>query len=340
MSSDQNFNTNIVHVAFVVDESYSMLPLSRKVVQVVDEQTAALAERSRQLGMEVRVSVIAFGSRPRVLVSEKDVFRLPSIKNDYRPAGRTALLDAVWLGLDDLALQPEKYGKHSFLVYAFTDGQENNSRVRPSAMSQRLANLPDNWTVAVFVPDKEGEYDAKEYGFPENNIAHWDATSTAGVEAAGSKVRETTNTFLTNVSSGVYRGTKNLFGVGDTNVNAKSVAATLDELQEGTDYVILHCDEREEIRSWIHAQGYEYTIGRALYQWTKTESIQPQKAAYFRSRKDGKLYGGSKARELAGFPQLEIRTKPDKNSEFDTFIQSTSVNRKLVPGTDVLLILK
>ncbi|MFE5867048.1 VWA domain-containing protein, partial [Streptomyces roseifaciens] len=33
---------------------------------------------------------------------------------------------------------------------------------------------------------------------------------------------------------------------------------------------------------------------------------------------------------------MEVRIKPDHNDDFTIFVQSTSVNRKLVPNTRVL----
>jgi hypothetical protein len=35
---------------------------------------------------------------------------------------------------------------------------------------------------------------------------------------------------------------------------------------------------------------------------------------------------------------MSVRVKPDINPEYDVFVQSTSVNRKLIRDTDVLVL--
>ena len=49
------------------------------------------------------------------------------------------------------------------------------------------------------------------------------------------------------------------------------------------------------------------------------------------------MYTGPEARSLLGLPDVEVRVKPDHNDDFTIFVQSTSVNRKLVPNTRLLL---
>lgn len=56
-------------------------------------------------------------------------------------------------------------------------------------------------------------------------------------------------------------------------------------------------------------------------------------------KKTDRVYTGPEARALLGLPDVEARIKPDHNDEFTIFVQSTSVNRKLVPNTRLLLML-
>lgn len=54
-------------------------------------------------------------------------------------------------------------------------------------------------------------------------------------------------------------------------------------------------------------------------------------------KKTDRVYTGPEARALLGLPETEVRVKPDHNDDFTIFVQSTSVNRKLVPSTRLLL---
>jgi hypothetical protein len=72
MSGSQNY---INHVALVLDASSSMSHLSRKVVDVADQQIAYLARRSRELDQETRVTVYVFADKVECVIYDKDVLR-------------------------------------------------------------------------------------------------------------------------------------------------------------------------------------------------------------------------------------------------------------------------
>lgn len=92
MSRSQNY---INHVALVLDASSSMRRLSHKVVEVADQQIAYLARRSQELDQETRVTVYVFADQVECVIYDKDVLRMPSLKQMYRVGGMTALLAAT-----------------------------------------------------------------------------------------------------------------------------------------------------------------------------------------------------------------------------------------------------
>src|SRR5271170_1607918 len=162
----------INHVVLVLDSSDSMKRLKDNVVQVADNQIRFLAQRSRELDQETRITVYSFNSWAgcQCLIYDKDVLRMPSISSLYKVAGATPLIDAAILAIDDLKLTPEKYGEHAFLIYVLTDGLENASHNFSSAtLKAKISSLPDHWTIAVFVPDQTAKFEAKKHGFPEDN---------------------------------------------------------------------------------------------------------------------------------------------------------------------------
>lgn len=335
----------INHIALVLDASASMAGLARDVIRVADAEIAYLARRSRELDQETRVTVYTFGyaADVRCLFYDKDVLRLPSLAGHYRANGMTALIDATMRSQEELGETATRYGDHAFLTYVLTDGQENNSR-RWSAgdLAGHIARQPDNWTVACLVPDQCGAFEAKRFGFPADNVAVWDATRSRGVhEAFESTIRTATETFMTNRTLGV-RGSKTLFAGGAAQVNTRNVnAATGFRPLPRDAYVLCQAaaDLPEAIRPFVElVTNAEYRTGSAYYQLTKPEKIQPQKEVLVRNRKSGRVYRGPDARKLLGLPDHEVRVKPEDNAEFQIFVQSTSVNRKLVPGTKVLVL--
>jgi len=329
----------INHIALVLDSSASMTHLSRQLIKVADAQIAYLAQRSKELNQETRITVYTFNNTVKCVIYDKDVLRLPSIAEFYRPQGMTALIDATLKSQEDLAATAQLYGDHAFLTYVLTDGQENASRFHPGKLSGKLGNLPENWTVAVLVPDQNGKFEAKKFGFPADNIAIWDATTNKGVVEVGETIRQATDNFMVGRASGV-RGSRSLFSTSVDTLNKATVKdAKLKPIAKDT-YEVLQVKDGPvlAIRDFVQTQGHEYLIGKAFYQLTKTESIQPQKIVAVRNKKSGRFYTGPEARNLLGLPQMEVRVKPDVNPEYDVFVQSTSVNRKLVPGTKLLLL--
>ncbi|MEU2051094.1 vWA domain-containing protein, partial [Streptomyces albidoflavus] len=226
MSGNQNY---INHVALVLDASSSMSRLSGKVIEVADQQIAYLARRSRELDQETRVTVYVFANKVECVIYDKDVLRMPSLKQLYRVGGMTALLAATLTSQRELAQTAQLYGDHSFLTFVLTDGQENASHRCPGAPSTRPKELvaavaqmietqQDNWTLAVLVPDQMGKREAMQYGFPKDNIAVWDATSTHGLQEAGQVIQEATEKFMVGRTQGI-RGSRAVFSASAEVVN-------------------------------------------------------------------------------------------------------------------------
>lgn len=326
----------INHIAFVIDESGSMSHLTNTVVKVFDNQVAYLAKRSKETGQETRVSVYLFNTSIRCIVYDMDVLRLPSLDRLYRPTGGTALVDATLKAVDDLQKTPELYADHAFLVYVLTDGQENSSDFQSlKKIGGVLNNLNDNWTVAVMVPDATGSHEAKRFGFPANNISVWDVNSSRGLEDAGEVIRKSTESFFANRSAGI-RGTKNLFKV-DVNFSTKDVQKKLDVLKP-SEYELLDVRKKVDIKSFIESWKLPFTKGANYYQLTKPETVQAYKQVCIQDKINGKVYAGVNARSMLGLPQHDVKVSPGDFDKFDIFVQSTSTNRNLVPGTKLIVI--
>lgn len=343
MSGNQNY---INHVALVLDASSSMSHLSGKVIEVADQQISYLARRSEELDQETRVTVYVFADKVQCVIYDKDVLRMPSLKQMYRVGGMTSLLAATLKSQRELAQTAQLYGDHSFLTFVLTDGQENASHRCPDAptrdpreLVQAVARMvetqEDNWTLAVLVPDQMGKREAMQCGFPKNNIAIWDATSTQGLEEAGQVIQQATEKFMVGRTKGI-RGSRAVFSTGAETVNKDTIKAAGLIPANPSEYQLIPVAREAAIRDWVVESGHNYRTGCAFYQLSKSEKIQARKQIAVLEKKTDRVYTGPEARAVLGLPDAEVRIKPDHNDDFTIFVQSTSVNRKLVPNTRLL----
>ncbi|MGW4695109.1 vWA domain-containing protein [Kitasatospora cineracea] len=362
--SANRIHHKVNHVSLVVDKSGSMRRHEAQLVRVVDEFVKGLQEESDRLGHETRISLYAFDHEVHNLVWDMDVKHLPSLKGLYAvDNGATALIEAAVKSVDDLKNIWEGYGEHSFLQVVVTDGEENASgysetgtmhtRMKAAEGSAALrgwmdrirgamADLPEHWTSAILVPNSLAKRTAQEYGFPAGNIAIWDADSSGGVEEAIGTVKTAATSFLRGREKGV-RGTRSLFTMGK-DLSADDVKANLEALDTAA-YALVPVDRQAPIREFVTGAGHPYRTGCSYYELSKREKIQATKQIAV-AEKDpatglmtGRVFAGPAARGLLGLPAAESTVKPGDNPAYTVFVQSTSVNRKLVPGTQVLVML-
>lgn len=338
-STKPTISNLIDHVVIVLDESYSMAGHAETLIKQTDDLIQHLAVRSTELGRETRVSIWVFGwhTDVRCIVWDKDVLRLPSIREFYRPGGNTALIDATMDAINAHLEIPTKHGEHAFLVYVLTDGRENDSVIYgPPELRYKFTQLPDNWTVAALVPDASGVDFAKRVGFQPGNIDTWDAASAQGVADVGVRIRQTTDQWQDNRTRGV-KSTTGLFSTGSEVLNPKTVRQSgLVAVTKGS-YDLRPVPERYSIKTHVEDTCHmRFVLGKGYYQLTKREEIQPGKEIAIVSKEDDTVYVGDSARRLLGLGGDTVKVKPTENPLYDVFVQSTSTNRILLPGTRFL----
>jgi hypothetical protein len=94
-----------------------------------------------------------------------------------------------------------------------------------------------------------------------------------------------------------------------------------------------------KIREVILGAGQDWIKGAAFYQLVKTEKrVQDYKLVALRVKSSGKVFCGQKARDMLGIGNAQgtVRLVPGEHNKFDVFIQSTSVNRKIPAGSEVM----
>lgn len=322
-------------VTLILDRSGSMTNLSKQVIDVFDNQIKHLAKQSQILNQETRISIYLFNDKVECLIFDKDVLRLPSIKNLYNTSGQTALIDATLKAIDDLLLIPELYNDNSHLVFLISDGQSNADRNSALTLTNRINKLPDNWTIAAFAPNQLAVHDLKKCGFPKDNISIWN-TDSEGLEEVGNTIKVATDNFMRARATGI-RSTKNLFNVDVSTIKPSDVKNNLDQLAP-SQYNIIPVRKDNNIKTCVEEYTYkDYVKGSTYYQLTKKETIQSYKQICIKEKLTGKIYSGLNARTILGIPNDEVKINPVSHGKFDIFVQSISSNRKVFKDTQLLV---
>lgn len=315
------------HVIFLMDKSGSMSRHLPAVNKVFKNTVTGL-----QGDQDTLVSVYSFSDK-----LDLHVFNAPtSHAKDIHISGSgyTALLDSMY----DVIEQHQKIPlgdaqDHTFLFYIITDGEEYGSRRRGAGEVKQLLNrLPDNWTVAAFVPDAAALSKMKSYGVPAGNVTVWDTTSTRGVEEVSNTIAQTYASYNSLRSTGAT-STKTLFAdLGDlTKRELKKVVPNID----GRVYVTKGGIIADVVP---HHTKRNYHAGEAYYELDKTERVQKSKAIVIMDTRDPtKFYGGMEARQLLGLPDSDVRLKPGDFGNYRVFIQSKSYSRILAAGQAIFV---
>lgn len=138
-----------------------------------------------------------------------------------------------------------------------------------------------------------------------------------------------------------YRSTVSRPSRPVTTATVKTVATGLVPVPSGR-FQVMMVDVDTPIKGFVEGQGVTFNKGRGFYQLTKAEDVQQYKEIILMDKVTGDFYSGTDARTILSLqPQTEkggVTERLHKQSldKYMVFIQSTSVNRKLVKGTNFL----
>ncbi len=225
-------------------------------------------------------------------------------------------------------------------MISITDGEENQSR---KFNSLTLKNLIDNvvktdlWTISFLLPQgKKSAFLSMFRGFPAGNVAEWEV-SERGIQEYQVKNAQAFSSYAVNRTKGVTSSTA--FYTDLTGVTAKDIKKNLDDLSGQVR--ILQVDREIEIKPFVESKLGTYTPGTCYYQLTKDEKkIQGYKQLFVMEKGKKTVFGGDDARTVLGIPAGTLRVKPGNHGNFDIFVQSNSLNRKLVRGTSLIVDLR
>lgn len=130
-------------------------------------------------------------------------------------------------------------------------------------------------------------------------------------------------------------------------IKRKSTSTGLENLAE-TDFVlkpsppsrfqVLNVANDEDIMTFSANNGLTFERGKSFYNFTKPELIQKNKEIVLREKSSGDFFEGNMCRKMLNLITYDQtkRIKPTDFPQYDIFIQSTSLNRKLISGSKFL----
>jgi uncharacterized protein YegL len=332
-------------IALVIDASSSMQGFRYDVPRVVNEQVAEIKKNAAKLGQPTSLTIYSFADSVHELGHYEDVFTFRAF-DGYVPSGNTAMFDGIGSAITDFQRSAFNTDPNtSFLIVVVTDGEENRSRNFSKASLTTLmrdVERTDRWTFAFSVP-RGGRATLRTFGIPDGNIQEWEQTG-AGLESMSRATVSGLGSYYGARSAGLKR-VSNFFEPDMTQVSRRAIQR-LDDLSRN--FHAWNVDAASPIREFVEGKlaqqpslarqvGSSYQIGRGYYQLTKAEEVQAGKDFVILDKNTNALYGGDQARQLIGCPMnTSFKIKPGNLANYEIYIKSTSVNRKLVPNTKVL----
>ncbi len=334
------------YIGFINDHSGSMTSLKTAALKDYNSNMEAIKKAATREVQDTVVSVTGIGLNNRSLNNPyaPQVKRLITISNPHvlqpmetwEAIGGTPLYDGIGDMIEMFKALPDATNPNvSFLLLITTDGEEKHSRkYNASSLKQAIKELQNTnrWSFVFRVPKDADLQDVKVLGIPVNNIQQWETTDT-GMKVSSVATAQAVDNYFTARSKGISSTTT--FYADASKVN---IAALEDISSKISLYVVPTEQNGIEIREFILKHRMEYLKGSAFYQLTKTESrVSHTKLILVREQATGKIYSGKDARSMIGLPNdRNARLHPGDHKNYDIFIQSESVNRKLVGSTGVI----
>lgn len=324
------------------DHSISMGNIATAAMHDYNATITTIREAATREEIDTIVNVINCGATRNggveFAVVNSSVQALKPLTTYPTPSGSTPLLDSVGELITRLEQAPDVNDPNTtFLVMTITDGQENSSnKWNTRTLSEKIARLQASgrWTFVFRVPRGARVDTAQTFGVPIDNVLEWD-TSIKGMMESTVNTVSAMDTYFTQVRSGVKSTTKFYTNLAD--VSSKEIQKNLVDVS--AQVYLWVTAAKEVIRPYCERMtGKPFIKGAAFYQLTKPEpEVQDYKMIAIRDKSTGKVYAGAAARSMLGLPQYGTAyVKPGDHGQYDIYIQSTSINRVLPPGTQVL----
>jgi len=335
---------SVNHIEIVVDTSGSMARFDYKLNEYITNQLQTIKDVSKENNQETKVYLSAFSDVYKTLTTDKPFNFCRS--NSELMWNSTALNDAIITANHHLnaIMKPND----TAMLLIITDGYENSSLKNITEVygSLKTCKFYDRITYAAAGPASSESFFSRGVLAPifGDNFTSWD-TSNKGFES----LNVTSNNAIDNYYGGVVRGHTKMdkIFVDMSKVSKKDIKSLR---QIPYSFKVWKVDAEADISSFINTKlamptnkrifGTVYQPGQAFYQLSKPEKIQEGKLLIIKDKTTNNYYyGSSDVREVLGLPtNAPVRIEPQNLSNFEIYVQSTSLNRKLVRGTNLIYV--
>jgi hypothetical protein len=330
------------------DHSGSMISVSRKALEDYNDLIDNIKKETVRSGIDTVLNVVECGIREisgrtinRFVVNNSSIGAVKRI-TDYPCTGHnTPLFDSVMMLIDRLESVPDYNADDvSFLLMIVTDGGNNAGSVSGNQLATKIRQLQatDKWTITFRVPNGYKK-DIVNLGIPEYNVLEFDATS----EVEYAKTSVVTASAMSNFYQSRSQGLRsvNTFYADTSNINTNEVRKELSNVTSRVKVIkVAQAEDGMQIRDFVEQKAkMPYALGSAFYQLSKRETLESSKSIIVWDKESGHYYTGTEARSLLNLPTVgSVKIVPGNTPKFEVFIQSSSVNRKLVAGTKVVIL--
>jgi hypothetical protein len=334
------------HCAFCIDESGSVAGIVKPLVDAYNQTVTDIRQAVLDEGQEASMTALAFGDRVlkhRILYVGQQVQTVkPLVYTDLNPTGMTPLFDSVWRAIKKLDELDDGKPETSFVISVVTDGQENQSvdpGVPTTVREIEKKTATDRWTFTFLVPNGSEDSFSRQFSIPRGNVQGWDTKTARGTKEAGIATSAAYRSFFVakkKGGAGKKMSSKSFYS-STSDLTVREARSALSEITNQV--IFITAIDESQIRQIILGANLEWIKGAAFYQLVKTEKkVQDYKMVCLRVKTSGKVYSGQEARNMLGIGGAAgtVRLVPGDHGKFDVFIQSTSVNRNIPIGTEVL----
>lgn len=335
------------YLTLITDNSGSMRSLAHAAKQDFNEQLVTIQGAAKTTNQDIIVShlTIGVGSRPIVgrEIINSNIHVMKPLASYPADAGGTPMIEAAFEAIKLMESVPDYADPEvSFLLMLTTDGEETQARGRGRELAAKLKQLigTDRWTIVFRVPAKDGPRELASLGLlgvRGINVYEWELTQKGVVQSTQANVEAFTE-YFTQRSTGMKSTTKFYANLED--VSFEDLQKELVDISaEVSFFPVEAADNQSLIRPFVEAKTNEpMARGAAFYQLNRTEPrVQANKRIAIRDKSTGTVFAGDAARKMLALPTIgTVRLAPDELGDYDVFIQSTSVNRKLDKGTQLM----
>lgn len=332
------------YLTLITDNSGSMGHLARAAMSDFNSQLETIQHAAKNTNQDTIVShlTIGDGRRPTVgrIVVNSNVHVMKPLTHYPTEAGGTPMIEAAFEAIRLMESVPDYNDPEvSFLVMLTTDGQETQARHRGRELAAKIKQLQatDRWTFVFRVPANGGARELATLGITGVNIYEWEL-SQRGVQQSTQANTEAFTEYFTQRSTGMRSTNKFYANLAD--VSMEDLQKELVDISADVKfYDVTAADDQSQIRPFVEKSiGTAMAKGGAFYQLNRTEpKVQANKRIAIRDKTTGTVFAGDAARQMLALPTIgTVRLAPDELGDYEVFIQSTSVNRKLDKGTQLM----